>query len=61
MHLMQLTAGKKDDFNIARLPEAIQLGREQKYWHEQQHYSLSWPSTFSFPRVQIFVILQAHT
>lgn len=59
MHLIQLTAGKKDDFNIAHLPEAIQLGREQKYWSEQQRYPLSWPPT-NFPfsyRGQISFIL----
>lgn len=41
MHLIQLTAGKKDDFNIAHLPETIQLVREQKYWCEHQCYTLS--------------------
>lgn len=41
---MQLTAGKKDDFNIAAIPAAIQLGREQRYWNEQRCCTLSWPS-----------------
>lgn len=40
MHLMQLTARKKDDFNIARFLKLIQLVREQKYKTEQSHYSL---------------------
>lgn len=39
MHLMQLTARKKDGFNIAHFLKAIQLVREQKYQSEQSRYS----------------------
>lgn len=61
MHLIQLTAGKKDDFNIAHLPETIQLVREQKYWCEQQCYTLSQSSAnLVFPQSAGFLIPQVY-